>query len=415
VTAHSPYGGSSASRYMKCPGSIALSAHAPPDKSSPYAAEGTAAHALAEKCLLAGVADAAKYLGQPIGEGITVTAEMVAAVNVYLDFVWTEASVDSASELEVEQRFALTVEAADKGEVFGTNDACIYLPATRKLILVDYKHGAGVLVDVEDSIQLKFYAIGALQSHPEWNVREIELVIVQPRAFNAHGDGEGILRWSLPMAEIIEFPYELNEAITACKQPDAPLVSGDHCRWCPASTICTAREQDFVTACRADFAGLDLIGLADMPADPSRLALDFNHTARIVAAYDRLGSWIGDLCKAMDEHLLAGGLIEGWKVVEAVSRRKWIADESEISGFLELMYDVSEDLTRPRQLVTITEAKRLLKATVPKAEYAEAEKALTLQFTIKESKGLVTAPESDKRAGVLPVAAEFGSVMLGAD
>ena len=116
---------------------------------------------------------------------------------------------------------------------------------------------------------------------------------------------------------------------------------------------------------------------------------------------------------AMDEHLLAGGSVKGWKVVEQVGRRAWTVGDQEITDYLELMYDVPGDELRPRKLVTITDAKRLLKTYVGKGEYAEAERDMTLRFTIKESKGLTTAPESDRRAAISPVAASFGDVQLG--
>ncbi|MDE2040717.1 MAG: DUF2800 domain-containing protein [Elusimicrobia bacterium] len=426
---HSPYGGSSASRFMACPGSVALSERAPPETPSPYAEEGTFAHAVAADLLASQERTGQVLLGAQFkfedhGEekAREVTPEIVAAVEVYLDAVWEEFDLDLNSEIEVEQGFALDIEAAEPGEVFGTNDALVYSPARRKLTIFDYKHGAGVAVSAEDNTQLKFYAIGAMQGHPDWDVREIELVIVQPRAFSA--TGEGVKRWSLPMAEVIEFPYELNKAVGACKQEIANLSAhgrvsghalrtGDHCRWCPAATICTAREQEFVKAVREDFAGVDLIGAEPVTKDLKPAELDYDHMAQIVAAYDRLGAWVNSLKTAMDEHLLAGGIIKGWKVVEAVSRRKWVAADQEVAEYLELMYGVPAQEVRPPSLVTITEAKKLLKAHVPKDQYAEAERDLTLRFTIMESKGLTTAPESDRRAAISPVAAEFGSVQLG--
>ena len=415
---HSPFGGSAASRFMACPGSIALSGQAPPEKPSPYAEEGTFAHAVAAEALETSARSTTAAIGKMLGfldhgESKTreITAEISKAVDVYLEAVWDEYDLDPNSEIEVEQGFALDLDAAEPGEVFGTNDALVYSPARRKLTIFDYKHGAGVIVDVEDNTQLKFYAIGAMQGHPEWDVREIELVIVQPRAFSA--DGDGVKRWSLPMSEVIEFPYELNEAVALCKTADAPLVAGDHCRWCPAATICTAREQSFVTAVREDFAGVDLLGIEPVVAALEVKTLDFDHMAQIVASYDRLGSQIAAMRTAMDEHLLAGGTIAGWKVVEAVARRAWTKGDTEIAEYLELMYDVPGDEVMPRKLVTITDAKKLLKTYVSKADYAEAERDMTLRFTIKESKGLTTAPESDRRAAISPVAAEFGSVMLG--
>lgn len=415
---HSPFGGSAASRFMACPGSIALSGQAPPEKPSPYAEEGTFAHAVAAEALETSARSTTAAIGKTLGfldhgESKTreITAEISKAVDVYLEAVWDEYDLDPNSQIEVEQGFALDLDAAEPGEVFGTNDALVYSPARRKLTIFDYKHGAGVIVDVKDNTQLKFYAIGAMQGHPEWDVREIELVIVQPRAFSA--DGDGVKRWSLPMAEVIEFPYELNEAVALCKTADAPLVAGDHCRWCPAATICTAREQSFVAAVREDFAGVDLLDIEPVVAALEVKTLDFDHMARIVAAYDRLGSQIAAMRAAMDEHLLAGGTIAGWKVVEAVARRAWTKGDTEIAEYLELMYDVPGDEVMPRKLVTITDAKKLLKTYVSRADYAEAERDMTLRFTIKESKGLTTAPESDRRAAISPVAAEFGSVMLG--
>jgi len=415
---HSAYGGSSASRYMACPGSIALSGRAPPEKPSPYAEEGTFAHAVAAEALTTGarstvaaIGKTLHYLDHGISKEVVITEEVSKAVDVYLDAVWDEFDLDPDSEMYVEESFTLDVEAAEPGEVHGSTDCLIYSPKAKKITNFDYKHGAGVAVDVEDSKQLKFYAMGGWQSHPEWDVREVELVIVQPRAFSASGDG--VKRWSLPMAEVIEFPYELNEAITACKQPDAPLIAGEHCRWCPASTICTAREQEFVKAVREDFAGVDLIGIEPVVAALEVSTLDFEHIAAIVAAYDRLGSQIGDMRKAMDEHLLAGGTITGWKVVQAIGRAHWTEGEEQIAEYLELVHGVPEDELRPKSLVTITEAKKLLKTYVGKGEYAEAERDMILRFTIKESKGLVTAPESDRRAAISPVAASFGDVQLG--
>ena len=439
---HSPYGGSAASRFMACPGSIALSGQAPPESPSPYAEEGTFAHFIAAEALetgalstRAGIDKSFSFVDHGEEKSRVLSADMSHAVDVYLDAVWAEFDMDPGAEIEIEQGFALEIDAAEPGEVFGTNDALVYSPSRRKLTIFDYKHGAGVMVDVEDNTQLKFYAIGAMQGHPEWDVREIELVIVQPRAFSAGGDG--VKRWSLPMSQVIDFPYDLNEAVKRCKfvlrslpalldaavkcdqftDPDGrafePFVPGDHCRWCPASTICTAREQQFVTAVREDFAGVDLIGVE--AAVPAKETLDFAHMANIVAAYDRLGAWVGDLREAMNEHLLAGGPIPGWKVVEAVARRKWVSAADEVAGYLELMYGVPADETRPPSLVTITEAKKLLKAHVNKAEYATAERDLTLRFTIMESKGLTTALESDRRAAISPIAAEFGSVQLGTE
>lgn len=412
---HSPFGGSQVGRYMACPGSVQLAEKAPPRPSSAYAEEGTFAHALAEACLNGGKTDARPYVGQLFAfedHGETkqrhVTEEAAQAVNVYLDTVWAEYNADNG-EIEVEQRFAVAVPAVEEGEVFGTNDALVYSHDTSKLTIFDYKHGQGVIVDVEGNTQFKFYALGAVQAHPEWSIKEIEFVVVQPRAANA-GETQGVHRWSLPLYELIDFPEELNQAIALAKSEEPPFNSGGHCRWCPAAAICTVREQEFLDAARSDFASVTELA-EEIPS--ANWPEDVEHMARLVEAYEKLGGWIAQLRERIDDILLSGGEVPGWKVVEKVARRKWVAEGPEVAAHLALAYDVPEELVIPPTLVTITEAKRLLKSFAAKEQYAEAERDLTLRFTIKEPSGLTTAPTSDKRAAIKPVAAEFGSVMLG--
>ena len=60
---HSIYGPSSAHRWLRCPGSIKAEAAMPEEKESPYAAEGTDAHELAEFCLITGK-NAQEFIGQ---------------------------------------------------------------------------------------------------------------------------------------------------------------------------------------------------------------------------------------------------------------------------------------------------------------------------------------------------------------
>ena len=70
---------SSSSRWLRCPASVIWTARAPQGESSPFAQEGTWAHALAERYLLAGLN------GKPDDEVMFTDAEVAEIVKAGLD------------------------------------------------------------------------------------------------------------------------------------------------------------------------------------------------------------------------------------------------------------------------------------------------------------------------------------------
>lgn len=116
---------SSAERWINCPGSVALSAQLPPPGSSPYADEGTLAHAVAELKLRRNIGEITpkqydKELAK-LQENEYWCGEMDEATDFYADTVIEHlAAAGSDAELMIEQHFSL-----DKWvpESFGTSDA----------------------------------------------------------------------------------------------------------------------------------------------------------------------------------------------------------------------------------------------------------------------------------------------------
>lgn len=436
--AHSAFGGSVIGRVIACPGSVALCAAVPERMSSSYADEGTFAHALAEECLAQGLFDASQKIGEDVhspklNSKKAVTDEMAAAVQVYLDAIREEMNLSPDPVLLIEERFALPISTADDGEVFGANDALVYHPDRGRLVVFDYKHGQGVSVSAEDNEQLKFYAAGAALSHPEWNIGELVLVIVQPRARDAEEqDIPGVKPWPMDTFELIEFVGEVEQAVRLAKAIEAPMLedpkagaprvddvvegrkalnAGSWCRWCAAAAVCPAKQQEVTKSIGVDFS--DIAGMSPR-ALPQPAEMDVKRIGQLLQGLEVLDAWAKQVRDFAFGLLQQGVPVPGFKLVDKIGRRKWIDNEREIAAYLEMVYGVEGDDAFPRSLVTITEAERLIKARISdKAERKAALDDLSLRFTLKDSSGQTIAPDTDRRDAVTAgPAADFAGVKL---
>jgi hypothetical protein len=403
---HSVYGGSVIGRIIACPGSVAL-CDTIPDKTSRYADQGSAAHALAEACLKDSL-HPTHFLGEvfpPYVEHI-VDQAMCDAVLVYLEAVTHELALTKTAELYVEKSFDLDIPGCAKGEVHGKNDAMVYHPETGRLRVFDYKHGAGVQVDVVDNAQLKFYAAGAVFSNP-WRVTELILTVVQPRAWDGE---EAVQDWRFETPDLLEFLGDVGHAIASAKAETAlaNLVAGPHCdkSFCRGRITCPAYQA--LKLADTGFETVDLTSL-DAEAYPHPSHLTNEKLAQIVAALARFSSWANTCQEYLEGKLMAGETVPGWKVVEKIGRAKWIADEESIASTLEAIYDIDRDLVLPRRLTTIGDVEKLMKAA---GATKSAIDDFKLKNTLKESSGLTIAPEGDRRPAVNAAERAFGDVSI---
>lgn len=378
--AHSRIGASSAKRWWKCPGSVRLSANVP-NTSSAAAREGTAAHSLGEECLNERWRDAASLIGEVYeveGEGIVVTDEMAAAVQVYIDEVKKWAGKDADAVLHVESRFHL-VEFHD--DLFGTNDVCIWLPTLRLLVVLDYKHGAGRYVEARGNLQTRYYALGALMKYG-YPAATVLAGIVQPRCESASEK----VRYDDPISavDLLDWAADLVDAARATEAPDAPLVPGDHCRetFCPAYAICPA-----VQAKAREMAKLEFGDVAAEFYDPEQLAAALEFVPV-------MEGWI----KAVESFALAeaeaGRGSPRHKLVEKRATRKWRDPDAAKAMLLEYL-DRSKVVEE--KIITPAAAEKLLKPL--KVELAE-------ELVSEESSGYTLAPIDDKRPAIIK-GAEF--------
>lgn len=305
--AHASFGASNSKRRMACPGSLKAEERFP-DTSSPFAELGTAAHELGEHCLENNLLDVSETIGGTFYDHV-VDDNMASAVQTYVDFVKKIEAEEAPALLRLEQRFSLE-DLDPPMPMFGTSDCTIYGKSSANLWIIDYKHGQGVAVDVEDNAQLKYYALGAvLKIGNKAPINQVHTAIVQPRAM--HRDGP-IRAHSYTKDEILDFGTDLIDAAHAALKPDAPLVAGDHCKFCKAAGVCPALRSNALAVAQDDFG--EIRSVDDLT--PEEIA---SYMTRIPL----IEEWIKSLRRHANSLLEAGTPVPGYKLVEKRPTRKW--------------------------------------------------------------------------------------------
>ena len=156
---HASLGASKPHRWIRCAGSVMLE--------TTFA--GTAAHALAEECLLK-QKPPESYMGVQF-EGFIVDEDMAAHVATYVDFCNSQAGSEKHVELRVDYS-----EWAAGG--FGTADFVTLNDGV--LHVIDLKYGVGVKVNAFENEQLMLYGLGAAFEFID-KVDTVSMTIVQPR------------------------------------------------------------------------------------------------------------------------------------------------------------------------------------------------------------------------------------------
>lgn len=250
VPSHSKLSFSARARWAVCPVSVPLSVGMP-DKPSPAAAEGTAAHEVAEVIVrmhfkLDGTdvrynIELPEFPADfdPKGQSLKEWRdELVRHGYGYRDFIVSLIGDATDAYIVLEYKVAA---ASIHPQLFGTADCLIWIASTRTLIVVDYKYGfAGVDVGTVEAPnkQLEAYAIAAIEQTgvaPE----RVLLAVYQPRR---HLGAPGAVlelpgSWLEGARTTLGQESQAVERATLDPATAAP-VPGDHCRYCRAKARC---------------------------------------------------------------------------------------------------------------------------------------------------------------------------------
>ena len=363
---HSPVGASSAHRFIPCPASVPLAAScAGDDEDDTYSKVGTAAHKVAATALNKSRA-AFEFVGKTV-LGVKVDAEMSNAVQVYLDYVNALPVLDCGPSF-VEERFHCP---SIHQLFYGTTDFATVLG--RKLVVADYKHGAGIVVEAKDNPQLLYYAAGILEKFKLWDrVDLIEVVIVQPRGWHSQGP---IRDWSISTVDLRKWlDGTLVPAIERALEATVDqAASGEHCRFCPVRLRKCPRLW-------ADVEELKKLMAQDTKAQP--------YTATEVGRLLDLGQVFKIAHKAALQvgtaMLNRGVTVPGWKLSPARTNREWRPEAEK-----ELIETFGDEAFKPKELISPADAEKK-----PLGE------ALAAKYAFKPDGGLTLTPDSDPRPAV---------------
>ena len=321
MTLHSALGASSAHRWLKCPGSFRLSERAPKMPPTIHSATGTLAHRLIEGGLRSGGGFVADLKGNTLfvngyPDPIEVTQDLIDGVLEMINYV--EGKIAGSTWYDFEFRVSLDqlFKTPPPVSVFGTLDAATLVGV--ELEVIDYKNGAGVFVSPIENPQLMFYAAGAMVNLPVGAVQRVKMTIVQPHAPGA----EKIRSWTIDPVDLSMWVNDvLVPGVAACNDPNAPLVTGAWCRWCPVSQACPALHAAAVDLAQKQFDDVDA------PGDP-------NDLASLLDTAEKAELWIARLREFAKAALEGGTLIPGWGLIPTRPTRKWLMDDQSIAARL---------------------------------------------------------------------------------
>lgn len=402
-------GGSTAKRVMNCPGSVRISQEAPPQKSSKYADQGTLLHNVMAKIMSDPDIDPKSLIGTEY-EGRKFTQELLEDKIEPAIALLDEFDPDCEMEILVECEVGFTHKTL-KG-VFGTCDVIGRLPD--RAIILDWKFGDGVMVEVEENHQLLFYAAGALNtektkdffSHSEI----VELVIVQPPL---------IRRWETTVERIKEFEQRLIDAVLRAQRKNAPLVPGEWCKWCPGQQV-DGKAQVVCPKIRASIEAMENGNIYKTERGMARKDGNQVREYEAEALADALHHW-RDVIKPIGEHIEtvireaieAGRSVPGWKLVQGKLSRDWSDEEkasSEIEGLLQEVIDHDDQI----DAILFGEAKLQSVARIEK-ELKKLKIKLPETLIVKSNGSPSLVPDTDKREALTftkreEIAEAFGKI-----
>ena len=336
---HAKYSPSHAAIWGTCTASIEAEKGIP-DKGSPYAAEGTLAHAIAELKVLKkftpmSLTQYKNKLGALKADPL-YQPEMDGYTDAYIDEITKVCHAFPQKPYVVaEKRLHMEHIVPD---CFGTAD-CVVICGDA-LHIFDFKYGKGVAVSADHNPQMRLYALGAVREYALLfgEPKTVTTHIVQPRLDNFNSE-------ELNLLELTGWGDDLKRKMENALLYGTEFVPGAHCRFCKAKSICRARAEALLT-------------LEEPKARMERgEVLTDAEIGDILLRAQTLENWVKGLEEYAQTKLLSGGEIPGWKLVEGRSVRTITDTDKAFDVLTSSGYD--SDLLYERKPLGLTALEKL--------------------------------------------------------
>jgi hypothetical protein len=411
MSTHAQLSPSKAYRWLACPGSVREESRYPDEPSGPSAIDGTHTHSLLEHCIK-NSGDPMRMVGIKMkdheGEFV-VDRDRADRVTVALHYITKQRGM--LGTVIPEQRVHLR-HLVGRDDMDGTCDVQIKTPEV--LEIIDYKDGMNE-VEAKDNPQLELYALGALAAYGmpvngDYPFTAVRMTIIQPKV--AMKGKPPITSHELTVPEIMCKIGKFVAGAAATDAPDAPLVSGAHCKYCKHKS-CATRAQDTMKEVGMMFPTISETVTVNPVTELSQQAADLDPNTMSPEKISQImlaAPLVRQMIEAVEEEALrrlkAGGKIPGLKVVHGRGSRSWALPEDEMAQKL-IGMGIPKGEVYETKLLTVAKVEKLKWEATKGGEKVQRQlserqlKTLDTEYVAKVAGKLTVVPESDPRQAVV--------------
>ena len=260
-------------------------------------------------------------------------------------------------------------------KVWGTADLMMYSQEEKTLVVLDYKSGKGIDVDVFENVQMMVYGLGGIGVYDE--AEKVRLVIAQPRTHSQPKIWEITVPELLTWAEGVLVP-----GLRSMTGIEPQYIPGKkQCQWCAVKGKCPAQRREL----------LDMIERVPQPDN----TLDNYALDALLKRTREIRQWADQVEAIAMERMTSGEKIPGFKIVRGRSNRAWINPDKAAKW---LCRHLTKAKAYKHKLISPTQAETDLKEKLQKSTRLKT----SLELLVFKPPGKYTyAPREDPREEVL--------------